>query len=128
MPPLLRTICFYKKENQDVSLKSPCHDTSHAYLQDFFPVYIQLSEKQQLGLERRFLIQRYSVIEREKWQTKETLSRGVYGGYTPRHTNGKEKYGTTRNIEGLHKSVNDVLSWRMEVSYLTGSRFSSWQL
>ena len=42
-------------------------------------------------------IQRYRVRER-KWQTRETLARGVYGGYTPLHTNGKEKNGTTRNI------------------------------
>ena len=46
-------------------------------------------------------IQRYRVRER-KWQTRETLARGVYGGYTPLHTNGKEKNGTTRNIEGMH--------------------------
>ena len=46
--------------------------------------------------------QRYKVRER-KWQTRETLARGVYGGYTPLHTNGKK--GTKRNIEGLHTLV-----------------------
>jgi len=29
--------------------------------------------------------------EREKWQTRETLARGAYGG-TPLHSNGKEKW------------------------------------
>ena len=49
------------------------------------PVYIQHSERQQLGLERRFF--KYSEIQGER----ETLARGVYGGYTLLHTNGKEK-------------------------------------
>jgi len=46
-------------------------------------------------------IQRYRVRER-KWQTKVTLARGVYWGYTPLHTNGKD--GTTSNNKGLHSS------------------------
>ena len=29
-----------------------------------------------------------------KWQTRETLARGVYSPYTPLHTNGKEINGT----------------------------------
>jgi len=57
-------------------------------------MYIQLSEKQQLGLARASKsIQRYRVRKR-KWQTRETLARGVYGGYKPLHTNEKEKNGT----------------------------------
>ena len=35
-------------------------------------------------------IQRYRVRER-KWRTRETLVRGVHGGYTLLHTNGKKK-------------------------------------
>ena len=50
-------------------------------------------------------------MRERKWQTRETLARGVYGGYTPLYTNGKEKNGTTRNIEGLHQSFNAVLTW-----------------
>ena len=34
--------------------------------------------------------QRYRVRER-KWQTRETLTKGVYPPFTPLHTNGKEK-------------------------------------
>jgi len=48
-----------------------------------------------------YSIQRYKVRER-KGQTRETSARGVYGEYTPLHTNGKEINGATRNIEGLH--------------------------
>ena len=59
-------------------------------------------------------IQRYRVRER-KLQTRETLARGEYGGYTPLHKNGKEKNRTTRNIEGLHYSLNSVFIWKMEV-------------
>ena len=45
--------------------------------------------------------QRYRVRER-KWQTRETLARGLYPPYTPLHTNGKEINRTTSNIKGLH--------------------------
>ena len=43
-----------------------------------------------MALARHFYkcTQRYRVRER-KWQTKETLDRGVYPPYTPLHTNGK---------------------------------------
>ena len=61
-------------------------------------MYIQLSERQQLGLERRFL--KYSQIQKMA-NYRETLASGVYGGYTPVQTNGKEKNRTTRKIEGL---------------------------
>ena len=68
------------------------------------PVYIQHSERKQLGLERRFF--KYSEIQGErerKWQTRETLARGVYGGYTLLHTKGKEK---TELQETLKACIN----------------------
>ena len=72
-------------------------------------------------------IQRYRLKE-WKWQIWVTLAWGVNGGYTPLHTNRKELNGATRNIEGLDLSFNTVLTWRMEVFYLAGSRFCYWQL
>ena len=54
-------------------------------------------------------------MRERKWQTRETLARGIYPPYTPLHTNGKEINGTKRNIEGPHSSLNAVLTLRMEV-------------
>ena len=52
--------------------------------------------------------QRYRVRER-KWETRETLARGVYPPYTPLNTNGKEI--NYRNIERLHYTFNAVLTY-----------------
>ena len=64
-------------------------------------VYIQHSERQQLGLERRFF--KYSEIqgEREKMANLRNFNQGcIWGVYTPAHK-WKRKNGTTKNIEGL---------------------------
>ena len=52
--------------------------------------------------------QRYRVRER-KWETRETLARGVYPPYRPLHTNGEEI--NYRNIERLHYTFNAVLTY-----------------
>jgi len=67
-------------------------------------------------------------VRDRKWQTRETLARGVYPPYAPLHTNGKEINGTTRNIEGLQFFFNAVLTWKMEDFYRAESRFCYWQL
>ena len=36
-------------------------------------------------------------------------------GFSPLHTNGKEKNGTTSNIKDLHASFHTVLPLRMEM-------------
>ena len=93
-----------------------------AELYCYISVYIQLSEKQQLGLDRRFL--KYLEIqgEREKMANQRNFSLGCNGGI--HHCRQmKKKNGTIRNIICLLSSLNAVLSWRKEVFHLARSRF-----
>ena len=59
-------------------------------------------------------------MRERKWQSREILTWGVYGGYTvytPAHK-WKRKTELQETFKSLHSSFNAVLTWRMDVFFL----------